>query len=154
MANAVALPILRDLIGHEIAAVIEDIRAYPEARLWWTPEGISNSGGVLAQHLAGNLSHFIGHGLGGSDYVRQRDLEFSDHSRSKEEVIALLTDAHMAVAGALGALDESRLGDPYPMKAPMEGSILGFLIYLYHHLCYHHGQINYLRRIAAAMDAP
>jgi uncharacterized damage-inducible protein DinB len=144
-----AVPIIRDLIGREITSVIEDMRMYPEEQLWWTPDGIANSGGVLAQHLAGNLEHFIGHGLGNTGYVRQRDLEFSDRGRSKGEIIALLEHARDVVADTLEALDESRLSDPFPIKIPVEANTLGFLIYLYHHLSYHHGQINYLRRIAA-----
>jgi hypothetical protein len=152
MENTATVTIMRDLIGHEIAAVIEDMRSYPEDRLWWVPAGISNSGGVLAQHLIGNLNHFIGEGLGNTGYERHRDLEFGEHTRSKQEIVSLLESTHAMVVDVVGSLDDNRLADLYPISAPMEGTILGFLVYLYRHLAYHHGQINYLRRIASASE--
>ena len=39
---------------------------------------ISNSGGNLALHLIGNINHFFGANLGGTGFVRKRDLEFSN----------------------------------------------------------------------------
>lgn len=149
MNNAEAETIIRDLLWREIGAVIEEMRSYPEEKLWWTPAGIANSGGVLAQHLVGNLNHFIGHGLGRSGYVRQRDREFTDTSSSKDALITALEDVRETVNNVLGSLDADAFNAPYPIKAPLETSTIGFLIYLYHHLSYHHGQINYLRRIVS-----
>ena len=61
------LEALRDnvlrMLHRELAAVQREIEAYPnDDSLWQLAPGISNSGGTLALHLAGNLRHFVGAG--------------------------------------------------------------------------------------------
>jgi len=69
---------LEKLLVRDLSKMQEEIRLYKdESLLWKTSEGISNSAGNLALHVAGNLQFFIGATLGGSGYVRQRELEFS-----------------------------------------------------------------------------
>jgi hypothetical protein len=64
----------------------------------------------------------------------------------------MLEETRTMVADVLASLDESRLSDPYPIEAPIKADILSFIIFLFRHLAYHHGQINYLRRIASSQS--
>ncbi len=63
-----------DLIDIELQAVIKNLKNVPESSLWETRGTIANSAGVLAQHLTGNLNHYIGFTLGNSGYKRNRDM--------------------------------------------------------------------------------
>ena len=64
---------VRELKGFE-----RELALFPdEALIWKTMAGITNPAGTLTLHVCGNLQHFIGHVLGQTAYVRNRDYEFS-----------------------------------------------------------------------------
>jgi DinB family protein len=56
------------------------IEPFDDESIWWQPAPGVNPIAVLALHCAGNLRHFIGRYVGGSDYKRDRPQEF-DASR-------------------------------------------------------------------------
>jgi hypothetical protein len=69
---------LRAVMVRDLRAAAREVEAYgSDAALWRAVPGVSNSGGMLALHLAGNLRHFIGAVLGGTGYVRDREAEFA-----------------------------------------------------------------------------
>lgn len=140
---------LRDLDG-----LRREIELYPDdAAPWAEIPGLPNRGGTLALHLAGNLRHYIGAILGGSDYVRDRDLEFSARDVSRAEMLEKIAAARREVEAGLAALDPGVLDQDYPL--PLGGRTIStrqFLIHLAVHLTFHLGQIDYHRR-AATGDA-
>ena len=82
---------VRSVILRELRALDREIAAYPDDEsLWKAPDGISNSAGNLALHMAGNLRHFIGSVLGGSGYVRDRDAQFKSTGLSRDELLKRL----------------------------------------------------------------
>ena len=122
----------------------------PEALLWKTESGITNSAGNLALHLVGNLNHFLGAVLGGSGYVRDRDAEFTSATLSKDDLIIQIDKAAEVVASVLTNLSSEELSQTYPLEVfgyPMTTEY--FLIHLATHLNYHLGQIKYHRRLIA-----
>jgi len=129
----------------------KEIEAYKnEADLWLVPDGINNTAGNLALHISGNLQHFIGHVLGKSDYVRQRDAEFGDKNVPKSNILADIDAAILSIEHTLGGFSEKTLSDAYPHDVFVEPLTTGhFLIHLHGHLNYHLGQINYHRRLLA-----
>ena len=138
---------LNDLFTRDISTFIRELSEFPEEKLWTAPEGIANCGGVLAQHITGNLNHFIGHGLGSTGYVRERDREFIAGGRPKEELIADLERTRTMVSDVLARLDPATLDQPFPIASPFDMNTFGTLMQLYQHLGYHLGQMNYLRRM-------
>lgn len=136
---------LRDLDGLQ-----REIELYPDdAAPWAEIAGLPNRGGTLALHLAGNLRHFIGAILGGSGYVRDRDLEFSARDVPRAELLEKAAAARREVEKALAALEPAVLDADYPQ--PLGGRIIStrqFLIHLAMHLTFHLGQIDYHRRAA------
>jgi len=157
---------LRAVLTRDLDAAAREVEAYDsDDSLWRTPPGLSNSGGVLARHLAGNLRHFIGAVLGHSGYQRDRDDEFRVPSpvRTRAAVADELRLAAREVEVALGALPLAALSDPFPIAvAGRRFSTLQFLLHLTSHLGYHLGQLDYHRRMqhpeakpvgAVALDA-
>lgn len=147
-----SLEYVRHILTRDLEALATEVEATPDGDLWRTMPGILNSVGTIAVHLCGNLRHFIGHEIGGDDYVRQREAEFSGTPKPKAEVIAEIARAREAVDGTLSALDPARLADEMPSPPPHHAgrSIGFFLIQLSCHLSRHTGQANYLRRMLAA----
>src|SRR5689334_16526947 len=106
--------IIRAILLREVRAVRREIAAYPnDEDLWALPDGISNSGGTLALHLAGNLQHFIGACLGHTGYVRDRPAEFARRNVPRAEILAELDAAAVAIDRSFGKLSDGDLGAPY-----------------------------------------
>ncbi len=151
METGIFLTELLRLFGRDIRKVIEEINAYPnQDSLWKEASGISNPGGNLALHLAGNLQHFIGATLGNTGYIRHREAEFSTRGLEREKVIRQLEAALTAVEQTLPRLTEADLNREFPFElAGQKHSTSWFLMHLLTHLNYHLGQINYHRRLVA-----
>ncbi len=142
---------LEKLFIRDLDLLAKEIDAYPsEDSLWVVKNDIKNSGGNLCLHLSGNLQHFVGTLLGKTNYVRNREAEFSSKNIPKEKLLADIEATKKAIIHTLSQLDESDLSKPYPVEVfgePMTTEY--FLIHLLGHLTYHRGQINYHRRILA-----
>ena len=95
----------------------------------------------VALHVAGNLRHFVGTVLGGTGYVRQRELEFSRREGSRSEVAAELEAAMREVELGLRALTEATQAAPYAQVVvgvqPPTGR---WLLHLVTHTAFHLGQ--------------
>ena len=139
---------LRTLLLRDLETFRREVELYPDdAALWKTLPGLSNPGGNLALHAAGNLLHFIGAILGGSGYVRDRDAEFNRRSGTRTEVAGELNRALDVVGPVLGGLTDTDLSQPFPEFVGGRRFITGdFLLHLSTHLAFHLGQIGYLRR--------
>lgn len=140
------------LVRRDLASLRREVEAYPtDDDLWQTPPGLANSAGVLVRHLCGNLRHYFGTVLGGTGYVRQRDLEFSAPPISRAALLALLDDTERELQPALAALTDDQLTGPFP--EPQAGRLFAAPDYVAHlvmHLGYHLGQIDYHRRTLTA----
>lgn len=140
---------LERILVRELTTLRMELEAYPdEADLWRLVPGISNSGGTLALHLAGNLQHFLGTILGKSGYVRNRDAEFASRGVARTELISQVDAAIAAVQATLRSLSEADLQRPYPEPvAKVQVNTGDFLIHLASHFSYHLGQLDYHRRM-------
>ncbi len=140
---------LSRLIARDLAGFQREVAAFPDDEtLWQTVAGVTNSAGNLACHVAGNLQHFIGAGLGHTGYVRDRDYEFSRRSGTRAEVIAELQRASDAVERTLAALTDEICDGMYPAELPrgLRVQTRFFLLQLAIHAGFHLGQAGYLRR--------
>jgi uncharacterized damage-inducible protein DinB len=149
-------------------ALIEDTRkrlveAYPaqlrealatlsDDELWARPNASSNSVGNLVLHLAGSTHHFLGRGVGGSPYVRERPAEFTAQV-SREELVRRLDEVVEEAGRILDGLDPTdlrettdRLGETHTVAA--------LLLRVAHHWSVHTGQILFAAkaRHEAALD--
>lgn len=144
-----SLPItLGVILARDLAAVRREVEAYPDERLLWAAvPGLANSGGVLVRHLCGNVQHFIGTILGGTDYRRNRDAEFNGPPDSRDWLVAELNRTIAVVQSVCPRITEAQLRAEYPV--PIGETRLEterFLVHLVAHLGFHHGQLDYHRR--------
>lgn len=140
---------LAAIYARELATLRMEVEAYgSDQDLWRTVPGITNPGGNLALHLAGNLQHFIGAVLGGSGYQRNRDAEFGDKSVPRAAILERIDAAIRVVPKTIAGLGAETLDAEYPEAvAGVRLNTGDFLIHLAAHLTYHLGQIDYHRRI-------
>jgi hypothetical protein len=139
---------LRVVIGRELAAFQREVELFPDDDLLWkTPPGIVNPAGNLALHVCGNLQYYVGAVLGGTGYVRNRELEFSRRSGTRAELVGELAKTAGIVEATLSRLDESLFAGEFPeAKRAMTFRTHTFLVHVGVHLSFHLGQAGYLRR--------
>lgn len=140
---------LKILFKRDLNKLKKEILAYQDAsKLWHFEKGISNSAGNLCLHLIGNLNTYIGLEIGKTNYVRQRDLEFSLKNVPRSELIQKIEETIIIVESALSKLTAQQLKEEYPILVfDKKTSTEYLLVHLTTHLTYHLGQINYHRRL-------
>jgi uncharacterized damage-inducible protein DinB len=140
---------VKELFKRDLDKLKTEIASYKnEKAIWHIEKGIANSAGNLCLHLVGNLNTFIGAQLGNTDYVRNRELEFSLKDIPKAELIKKIEDTITVIDASLDKLSDEELNNEYPVIVFDKKMSTGyFLVHLTTHLTYHLGQINYHRRL-------
>lgn len=147
--NIMLTETLKTLFNRDLNRLKNEIELYQnEQTIWQIEKGIANSAGNLCLHLIGNLNTYIGATLGNTDYIRDRELEFSSKDIPRAELIKKIEETLLIVDATVGKLTDSQLETDYPLLV-FEGktSTEFLLIHLTTHLAYHLGQINYHRRL-------
>lgn len=137
------------VMARELDAFERELALCPdEAAVWRVLPGVTNSLGTLVLHVCGNLQHFVGHALGGTSYVRNRDAEFARTAVPRAQLVQELRAAAAAVDQAMRGLTEHQLAEPFPEAVGGVTMPTGlFLVHLSAHLAFHLGQAGYVRRI-------
>jgi uncharacterized damage-inducible protein DinB len=137
------------LFERDILKLKSEISSYTQEETIWKISGlISNSGGNLCLHLMGNLQHYIGHVLGGNDYLRNRAAEFTRKDVPRDELLVELDHTRDLVTKTVRSLTVEDLEKTYPERVfDYEMTTGYFMLHLLAHLNYHLGQVNYHRRL-------
>ena len=141
--------IIKTLIIRDLEKLKTEISLYKsEDNLWITDGLITNSAGNLCLHLIGNLNTYIGSALGKRNYIRNRDLEFSDINIPIETLKKEIEKTKNVINETFEMLEEENLKEIYPFGVSVgQTTIAYYLTHLCVHLGYHLGQINYHRRL-------
>jgi hypothetical protein len=143
------IELLKTIFARDLKKLKTEIELYQNEKcIWHIEKNISNSAGNLCLHLIGNLNAYIGVGLGSTNYVRQRDLEFSLKDIPKTELIKIIEATMLVVENGLNNLSEEQMKTDFPIVIWEKPTGMVYtLIHLTTHLNYHLGQINYHRRL-------
>jgi len=125
-----------------------------EEQVWQRALPSLNSIGNLLLHLTGNERHYLGLGVGGVDYKRDRPREFTTQGGvSKAELRELQLEAQRITTEVLDRLT------PADFALPPQGGVeydnhdrLGLLLHVFHHYSYHSGQILLWTKIVTGTD--
>ena len=140
---------LKTLFNRDLQRLRNEIELYEnESDIWKIQGEINNSAGNLCLHLVGNLNTYIGKELGATDYIRNRELEFSAKNVPRQELIEKIENTIEIINQTLDNFDDNLLQSEYPILVfDSKTSTSYLLIHLTTHLAYHLGQINYHRRL-------
>lgn len=129
-----------------LAARIERLaRSLSDEELWAKPFDFGNSVGRIVVHLTGSLNHFIGAGVAGTGYERDRVAEFSDPARPATD--ALLREFNSTVGMVVRTLrsqGEAGLMTPVTGCGDPVRDRFGLFLVCTAHVSNHVGQIVYL----------
>lgn len=139
------------ILNKGLGRLAEQLVSYPDERnLWMVGGQTKNSPGTLALHLVGNLEHFIGNVMGGTEYVRDREAEFGDRDVPRDELLRRIDACRQTMSDTLSSMSDEQILAPYPGESPMglgDETAHTFLLHLTGHFSWHLGQIDYHRRI-------
>lgn len=140
---------LRSIFSRDLLRLKIEIDLYQdESKIWIIEKNIANSAGNLCLHLIGNLNTYIGAEFGKTNYIRNRELEFSLKNISKKELIDKIENTILVVDMSLQNITEEELKNEHQILVFDKKTTLEFLlVHLTTHLTYHLGQINYHRRL-------
>jgi uncharacterized damage-inducible protein DinB len=124
----------------QVRAALESLT---DDQIWGRANASSNSVGNLVLHVCGSTRHFLGRGVGGSDYRRDRPQEFAEKGPvPRTELLRILDETVAEAERTLAGVDPARLlevstrsGDPQ--------TVLALLLRTAHHWGVHTGQIVY-----------
>jgi uncharacterized damage-inducible protein DinB len=123
------------------------LRALNDEQIWWRPNEKANAIGNLVLHLCGSNRHFIGKGIGGRDFERDRAAEFTSRTPvPKEDLLRQLDDMVSEVDTVLGALDPSRLMEQTD-RTGKQTTFLQILLHVTQHVAAHMAQIVYATKL-------
>jgi uncharacterized damage-inducible protein DinB len=137
----------RRLVEHFPAQVRECLSALSDEDLWWRPNEEANSVGNLVLHMCGSSRHFVGRGIGNSDYQRDRDREFSERGPiTRAELTRILEETVAETSRVLDALSPGRLRETTDRAGDVQ--TMQYLISrTTHHWATHTGQIVYATKL-------
>ena len=126
----------------ELPAVIREcLGKLSQEQVWWRANPESNAVGNLVIHLCGATRHFLGRGVGGTDYVRDRDREFAEQGPIATPALLTLLEGTVAESDrVLTGLSPARLFETTRNVEPAM-TVLACLMRMSHHWAYHGGQI-------------
>ena len=128
------------------AQVRAALGALGDEQLWWRPNPGANSVGNLVLHLVGSTRHFLGRGIGDSEYVRDRPAEFSEQGpRPRAELERLLEETIEETSRVLDALDPGGLLEVSDRTGESH-TLVALLMRVAHHWSVHVGQVLYVAK--------
>ena len=114
----------------------------PDDQLWYAPDEESNSVAIIVKHLAGNMrsrwTDFLT--TDGEKPTRNRDSEFEDPPKDRQQLMQLWEAGWTCLLGALESLDDSRLGQQVLIRGEAH-SVMQAINRQLCHYAYHVGQI-------------
>ncbi|WP_103072228.1 DUF1572 family protein [Aquimarina sediminis] len=129
------------------------ISQIPEDQFWWQYNETSNSIAIIVKHLWGNMksrwTDFLT--TDGEKEWRQRDAEFENDIKSKEELLSKWDEGWQCLFDALNSVDEDNFDQPIYIRN-IEHSITEAINRQLAHYSYHIGQIVFLGKMIASNE--
>ena len=138
------------LCVHLTRQIQECLNGLQLEQIWWRPNKASNAIGNLVLHCVGSTRFYIGHVIGNSNFVRNRDAEFSERrSLPAAELLAQLDIAIEEADDVLSHLDPTTLLTPAE-RALKPAIVMDIISLQVAHYALHVGQIAYATKLLNA----
>ena len=138
------------LCVHLTRQIQECLNGLQLEQIWWRPNEASNAIGNLVLHCVGSTRFYIGHVIGNSNFVRNRDAEFSERrSLPAAELLALLNISIEEADDVLSHLDPTTLLTPAE-RALKPAIVMDIISLQIAHYALHVGQIAYATKLLNA----
>ena len=152
VASIFLADVQRLLAKQDLPSIEKCLQQLSEEDIWWRPNPASNSAGNLVLHLCGNVRQWIISGLGGDEFARERDLEFSERGPiARQALVRQLRRTVREACQVLARLPEDDLLKKYKIQG-YHPTGLEAALHVAEHFSYHTGQIIYIAKLKHARD--
>lgn len=117
----------------------------------WRPNDSSNSIANLIVHICGNISERISKGMHNKQFIRNRDQEFEQLYRTKQELVELTNGSFHEIIEAAKFITVEKLMETQLVRG-RERTNLDMLIQCATHFSEHLGQVLYIGKILKDTD--
>jgi uncharacterized damage-inducible protein DinB len=140
------------LAKQNLPLIVKSLQQLSEEEIWWRPNPPSNSAGNLVLHLCGNVRQWIVSNLGGADFKRERDLEFSERGPiPRNKLVAQLRRTVRDASRVLARLSDDSLAQQHTIQG-LHVNALEAVYHVVEHFSYHTGQIIYITKLKRSRD--
>lgn len=112
----------------------------------WRPNESSNSIANLIVHISGNINERISKGMNNKDFIRNRDEEFEELYRTKQELIEITNGSFREIIETTRCMTEETFLKTQLVR-DRERTNLDMLIQCGTHFSEHMGQIFYIGKL-------
>jgi uncharacterized damage-inducible protein DinB len=120
--------------------------------VWWRSHETDNSVGNLLLHLTGNMRQWIIAGIGGRDFTRDRDKEFSERRRiPRAELLEVFEKTVQEADAVLGSFDTQKLTEVRHFQK-WDYTCLYAISHVVEHVSHHLGQIIFITKLKKGVD--
>ena len=138
------------LVVHLTEQITACLDTLNDQMIWWRANEKSNAIGNLVLHCAGSTRHHIGHVVGGTDFIRNRDAEFAERSEiPKPDLLGRLTFAVNEADEILKNFNPENLLET-PSRGTRPTSYMEIIDYQLGHYAAHTGQIAFATKMLKA----
>ena len=135
-----------------IPRIIKVLRILPDDKIWYAPNEQANSIGHLILHLVGNVTQWIGSGIGNREDNRKRSLEFtSENQFSRKDLETKLWQLKSLTDQSFIFLKDDDLLENRKVQG-FDESVLSIIIHVIEHFSYHTGQIAIIAKYLTGAD--
>ena len=136
-----------------VARIKKVLQLLSEEDVWFRPNDESNSIGHLILHLCGNVTQWIGSGIGQRADDRQRDAEFTTNRQYRKIELVEKLDSLRSITdeALLSIATEEDLVEKRTVQGFSETK-MSILIHVIEHFSYHVGQIAVIAKYLKATD--
>ncbi len=150
--NALINETRRRIIEESIPRIKKCLAELNEEEIWQRPNENSNSVGNLLLHLCGNVTQWMGSGLGKLPDHRLRDKEFEERGPLPTSTLYnKLDDLIVLINEVLDNLKKEDLLQLHDVQVYRENGV-SILVHVIEHFSYHTGQITYFVKWRKDMD--
>lgn len=140
------------LAKESLPSIVKCLQQLSEQEIWWRPNPASNSAGNLVLHLCGNVRQWIISNLGGVEFERERDLEFSERGPlPRNKLVGQLRRTVREACQVLARLSDDSLARKHTIQG-LHVTGLEAVLHVVEHFSYHTGQIIYITKLKRAED--
>jgi uncharacterized damage-inducible protein DinB len=140
------------LAKQSLPLIVKSLQQLSEEEIWWRPNSASNSAGNLVLHLCGNVRQWIVSHLGGVEFKRERDREFSEQGPiPRNKLVPQLRRTVRDACRVLARLSDDSLAGKHTIQG-LYVTGLDAVFHVVEHFGYHTGQIIYITKLKRAQD--
>jgi uncharacterized damage-inducible protein DinB len=140
------------LAKQSLPLIVKSLQQLSEEEIWWRPNSASNSAGNLVLHLCGNVRQWIVSHLGGVEFKRERDREFSEQGPiPRNQLVTQLRRTVRDACRVLARLSDDSLAGKHTIQG-LHVTGLDAVFHVVEHFGYHTGQIIYITKLKRAQD--